>query len=124
MGLEGADLRELRALLDDIDPRQTLGNLSRTTEEDNETRWVCRAHLSKPHGLQWQNAIIDSINANIGESKAHEKEAIISDEVNFRKIEEICKIIMNGLRIERVTLNDCIMDRNGLIKLIDAINHS
>ncbi|CAF3396956.1 unnamed protein product [Rotaria sp. Silwood1] len=124
MSLYGADLQELVALLQGVDPNKTLGGLKSTMDEDGDLRWVCMLHLDRPDVAKRRAVFTQQIKRINGKYDADNHRVTFTGAQDFQNSKQLCAIINNGIRIDELIINDCVIKKNGFLKILETIKQS
>lgn len=122
--LQGAQLRELAAYLENADKNKALGNLHRMITDDGHVRWVCLEHYDTNSFKANIEKSIQGFEKLGGNYNRDSEEAVLNkSDKNLEKkdVEILCNLLTNRFKINALKLENCILIENDLNKLFDNI---
>ena len=119
--LQGAQLRELGAFLENVDSTHSLGNLYRTTTDDGHVRWVCLEHYNAIGFTSKMSEYIRQCQAMGGEYDLSNKELVLTGHLTKKNINTICDALTKGFTVLSLVLQHCSLDMADADRLFDTI---
>ena len=119
--LQGAQLRELDAFLENVDSTHSLGNLYRTTTDDGHVRWVCLEHYNAMGFTSKLTEYIRQCQAMGGEYDSSTKELVLTGHLTTKNINMICDALTKGFTVLSLVLRHCSLDMADSDKLFDTV---
>ncbi|CAF0951731.1 unnamed protein product [Didymodactylos carnosus] len=123
--VEGVDLRKLQTFLERADKCRTLGNLSRTTTDTGNVRWVCLLHYDKNYTTIRNEDMIRQFETTVGVYKKETATATVkSRKLSSENIKMLRDSIKNGFDIRELSLDKCELSQSDFDKLLLVIKHN
>ena len=119
--LQGAQLRELEAFLEQMDQTHSLGNLYRITTDDGHVRWVCLEHYNTLGFNNKMSEYIRNCEAMGGKYDSTRKELILNGNLTTNNINTINEALTKGFAVLSLVLDSCVIDRSDLDRLFDTV---